>query len=166
MWAFHASIFEERRRRDLSNLDALSVARYFIELSAGSDENDLTNLKLQKLLYFAQTEYLKQENKPLFADDIEAWVYGPVVRAVYSEYKSCGSFPITPFDGSHACSSFRPLPKSIRNFLEGVWKRYGLYSASHLVSLTHQPGGPWRRYYDRGANSAIPLSALKAIGEQ
>jgi len=149
----------------MGNLDALSVARYFVELSATSDENDLTNLKLQKMLYFAQCKYLAQEGKPLFDDGIEAWEYGPVVRAVYSEYKKCGAFPITAFDDVHLPSSGKPLPKSIKAVLEEVWKKFGRYSASYLVSLTHKQGGPWKRYYEEGANAMIPLSALKAVGE-
>ena len=150
----------------MSNLDALSVAHYFIKLSADSDENDLTNLKLQKLLYFAQAEYLKQEDKPLFADEIEAWTYGPVVHAVYSEYKSCGSFPITLFDGNHSRPSDKPLSKPIRSFLEGVWRKYGRYSASYLVSLAHKKGGPWESYYKDGASVVNPQCALKDIGEK
>ncbi|RIE17683.1 Panacea domain-containing protein [Candidatus Cryosericum septentrionale] len=150
----------------MSNLTALSVAGYFIELAAESDENDLTNLKLQKLLYFAQGKHLSQFDTPLFHDDIEAWKLGPVVRAVYSEYKKCGAFPITVFDGSPTSAS-RNLPEPIKAFLKKrVWDKYGKYSASYLVSLSHKQGGPWRKFYKAETNATIPLDALKAAGEE
>lgn len=151
----------------MSNLSALSVAGYFIELAAESDENDLTNLKLQKLLYFAQGRHLSQFQKPLFRDEIEAWKLGPVVRAVYSEYKKCGAFPITVFDGFHASTSREKLPESIKVFLKKqVWEKYGKYSAGYLVGLTHKEGGPWKKFYKEEINVAIPLDALKAVGEE
>ena len=69
-------------------MDAKVVASYFIKKanrqSGGNADfegnNDLTNLKLQKILYFAQAEHLKKYNQKLFNQDIEAWQYGPVVR--------------------------------------------------------------------------------------
>jgi len=151
----------------MSNLSALNVAAFFVELATESDENDLTNLKLQKLLYFAQGEHLSQFGKPLFHDDVEAWRLGPVVRAVYSEYKKCGAFPITVFDGSTASASRDKLPEPIKAFLKKrVWDKYGKYSARYLVSLTHKPGGPWRKFFQEESNAVIPLDALKAVGEE
>jgi uncharacterized phage-associated protein len=150
----------------MSNLSALSVAGYFIELATESDEDDLTNLKLQKLLYFAQSKYLAQYGKPLFADPIEAWTFGPVVRAVYSEYKKCGSFPITVFDEDLSSTSSNKPPEPVETFLKRVWNQYGKYSARYLVSLTHKQGGPWRKFYREESNAVIPLDALKAAGEE
>ena len=56
----------------------------------------ITHLKLQKILYYAQADYLV-ENKgiPLFEEPIEAWQYGPVVRSVYDKYKQFGRNPIS-----------------------------------------------------------------------
>ena len=52
---------------------AKQVASFFIEKSSQLNENnDLTNLKLQKMLYFAQVEHLKKFKAPLFDDPIEA----------------------------------------------------------------------------------------------
>ena len=51
-------------------LSALDVANYFIQVSSQDDEPDLTNLKLQKLLYFAQGKYLAEFDKPLFEDNV------------------------------------------------------------------------------------------------
>ena len=60
---------------------ALDVANYFIANYGGGTE--MTNLKLNKLVYFAQAVSLKQYGVPLFSDEIQAWSYGPVEPEVY-----------------------------------------------------------------------------------
>jgi uncharacterized phage-associated protein len=124
----------------MAPLSALDVAGYLVSLAGQVDESDLTNLKLQKLLYFAQGEYLKKTGKPLFEDEIVAWQYGPVVRSVYDAYKGCGAFPITVFDVKTEPAE---LPDDVKEFVKWIWTRYGKYSASYLVTLTHRKGSPW-----------------------
>ena len=59
---------------------AIDVARFFINIANTIPTYDLmTNLRVNKLLYFAQGECLRRLGYPLFDDDIEAWTYGPVV---------------------------------------------------------------------------------------
>ena len=119
---------------------AKDVANCFIELASNEDENDLTNLKLQKLLYFAQGHYLAKEKQPLFEEPIEAWSLGPVVKDVYNQFKHCGAFPITAFDKGVEKST---LPKETKGFIGEIWEEYGKYSAEHLVDLTHSDNSPW-----------------------
>lgn len=138
---------------------ASEIANYFIELASRVDENDLTNLKLQKLLYFAQGKYLAETGKPLFEDKIEAWQYGPVVRNIYMNFKACGSFPITAFD--------KPVKKAniddqTKKFLEGIWNSYAKYSANYLVKETHKNGSPWKEIYDPSIDKEIPQELLKS----
>ncbi|MCI8513016.1 MAG: DUF4065 domain-containing protein [Lachnospiraceae bacterium] len=52
---------------------------------------DIANLKLQKLLYYAQGCFLAVAGAPLFLEDILAWQHGPVVEPVYYQYKGYGS---------------------------------------------------------------------------
>ena len=63
---------------------ALDVARYIINYSNKKDYH-ISNLKLQKLLYFTQAYYLAftDSHKPCFPERIEAWNFGPVVPEVY-----------------------------------------------------------------------------------
>jgi uncharacterized phage-associated protein len=61
---------------------AIAVANWFIEQNRIAP-SDLTHLKIQKMLYFAQGWHLAYFDVPLFEDPIEAWKYGPVVRPVY-----------------------------------------------------------------------------------
>lgn len=76
---------------------AEDVAKYFIYLGSqqvvgdNKEREGVTNLKLQKILYFAQVYFLAKIGKPLFADPIEAWEFGPVVPNVYHKLKKHGS---------------------------------------------------------------------------
>ncbi len=68
-------------------LSCYDVAQYFLA-KADEDAGDLmSNLKLQKLMYYAQGFSLALCNKPLFPERIEAWIHGPVISALYHEYK-------------------------------------------------------------------------------
>lgn len=54
-------------------------------------QESLTPMKLQKLCYYAQGIYMAtQDGEPLFEEDFEAWTYGPVIPALYDEYKEYG----------------------------------------------------------------------------
>jgi hypothetical protein len=69
------------------------VARFFLSVTDPED-NDVSNLKLQKLCYYAQGLCTAMRGAPLFADRIEAWDHGPVVPNLYHQYKQYGSQPI------------------------------------------------------------------------
>lgn len=132
----------------------LDIANYFIIRANEKAENDLTNLKLQKILYFAQGTYLGKmgANTPLFAEPIEAWKLGPVVRDVYNTFSVCGASPITLLDIPDSSAT---LPVAIQNELSKIWDEYGKFSASYLVDLTHKQS-PWLENYDEGSKNTIP----------
>lgn len=119
---------------------SLDIAKYFIEIANSVDENDLTNLKLQKLLYFSQGKFLAKTEQPLFSEDIEAWDLGPVVKNVYSTFKVCGSFPITNFDIKFES---KKIAETTKDFINKIWNEYGKFSASYLVDKTHKKNSPW-----------------------
>lgn len=68
-------------------LKALDVAKYVLSLTDEKSGNTISNLGLQKLLYYVQGYYIACFNKPLFEENILAWDHGPVVKEVYEEYK-------------------------------------------------------------------------------
>ena len=76
--------------------DAVSIARFVINYS-NKQEYGISNLKLQKIMYFIQAYFLITQDKPCFSDDIEAWDFGPVVPAAYHEFKQFGSGNIPYF---------------------------------------------------------------------
>lgn len=70
--------------------NAIDVANYLIKKSIDEGKY-ISNIKLQKLLYYLQARFLVEKGQPLFNNTIEKWYYGPVVPDVYHEYKSYGS---------------------------------------------------------------------------
>lgn len=116
------------------------VADYFLSLVDEDTGDSISNLKLQKLLYYAQGFSLAIFGKPLFGDTIEAWELGPVVPAVYRKYKECGANPIPP-PSNLDISNF---DEETINLLNEVYAIYGQYSAWKLSQMTHlEP--PWKR---------------------
>ncbi len=119
-------------------LSAKDVARFFIK--KGSDEDDdITNLKLQKLLYYAQGFHLALFGKPLFEEDIEAWTHGPVVPEVYHKDKKYVKNPL-PVEGVD--DVMKNLTDDQIGFLYEIWSVFGQYSPWKLRDMTHQEK-PW-----------------------
>lgn len=136
---------------------ALEIAKWFIarnEIEKQDNEvdkdfyevyEDLTHLKLQKLLYFAQGIYLAINDEPLFKEKIVAWQHGPVVKEVYdyfSRFKR-SSIKLTP---EEIGDSFEKIEndENVCAELEATYKRYSGYTAWYLRQETHKEGTPWR----------------------
>ena len=118
-------------------LTALDTAQWFLALTDENEGEVLTNLKIQKLLYYAQGTHLALTDTPLFDEPIEAWRHGPVVRSVYEHYRHHGAEPIP-----------REIPSCEFNAqetetLEEVYSLYGIYTALALRNMTHNEP-PWR----------------------
>jgi uncharacterized phage-associated protein len=112
------------------------LAKYLIASCSGNGKT-ITNLKLQKLLYYAQAWQLALHNKALFNDRIEAWVHGPVVPTVFREYRDFKWDPL-PVDQS------RPEPNNeVRSHIAEVLAAYGKFDATQLEQLTHSED-PWK----------------------
>lgn len=124
---------------------ATEIAKYFLWKGAQDEDNDMSNLKLQKLLYYGQGFHLAMFDKGCFDDDIVAWPHGPVVISVYEEYKAHGS-NVVP-----APSEFDPtqLDESLRETLDEVYDVYGQFSAWRLREMTHEES-PWKETPQHG----------------
>lgn len=110
------------------------VAECLISLSHAK-RNPVSNLKLQKLLYYSQAWHLALYKHPLFDEEVEAWVHGPVVPEVFRRFRDCRWNPI-PSSGEGLDAPFMP-------HLEEVWKVYGELRAFDLERLTHSED-PWK----------------------
>ncbi len=119
---------------------ALDVATWFLAWAEGEDA-PVSNLKLQKLLYYAQGHHLAANHNVLFDDRIEAWAHGPVVPAVYHEFKRCGSGPIL-FDDRMAAEFDWDDYRDVEKLLIRVWNTYAPYDAWALRNRTHAET-PW-----------------------
>jgi uncharacterized phage-associated protein len=133
------------------------VAESLVRISH-EKHDPVTNLKLQKLLYYAQAWHLVFfDGEPLFDDPIEAWVHGPVVPAIFRRYKEYQWNPIIDVPAV--------LPQKIRAHLEAVWHAYGKFNATQLERLTHSEH-PWREVrsglpIDASSNKIIPLDLIR-----
>ena len=98
---------------------AFSVAKYFLFLSDEEAGDTISNLKLQKLLYYAQGFHLALNDSPLFAESIEAWTHGPVVPVVYQLYKHAGASAIPRFRSRLARTTrlLRPEPSTTPSWI-------------------------------------------------
>jgi uncharacterized phage-associated protein len=115
------------------------VANYFLKRQDLDAGDLMSNMKLQKLVYYAQGFNLAITNAPLFKEPIEAWDHGPVCVPLYHEYKLFGAEPIPiPYDAD-ALSVFSEKAHEI---LDMVHTYYGQFSAWKLRNLTHEEQ-PW-----------------------
>lgn len=96
----------------------------------------LTNLKLQKLVYYAQAWFLALYDDPLFDAPFEAWPHGPVQPDLYHRFKEYRWKPIL--------EEIRPpkFPPEIEDHLNEIIDTYGDMTAHHLERLVHQED-PW-----------------------
>ena len=120
-------------------LSCHDVAQYFLA-QMDEDAGDLiSNLKLQKLVYYAQGFALALHGCPLFPERIEAWMHGPVVPELYQEYKPYGPDAIR-----HTGElDFSIYDERTRGLLDEVYAIYGQFSAWKLRDMTHSEP-PWR----------------------
>ena len=117
--------------------NAIEIANRIVLLSNPEIGDLMTNLKLQKLLYYAQGFHLAIHNQPIFGEDIYAWQYGPVVKEVYHYFKKYGSeyIPVEAADNAN-------LTEQEEDLIFEVWDVYGQFSALKLMQLTHEEP-PW-----------------------
>ena len=127
--------------------NVFDVAEFFIRVANQSEDDQMTNLKVNKLLYYAQGAFLARTGSLLFDNQIEAWPLGPVVPDIYHKYKVCGKSPISS-DGDidRACFTDEEF-----DTLLDVMREYGQYTGSALVTFTHRPGTPWSNARDKNA---------------
>lgn len=120
------------------------VADFFIALSNVTG-NLISNLKLQKLVYYADAWHLANYGRPLVEEDFQAWVHGPVIPALYGEYKHHSWQPIERPDLNEDTYNV------IRNMFEEqslllmdtIVDSYFGHTAFELEKMTHNEK-PWK----------------------
>lgn len=120
-------------------LTCFDVADYFLSKSDEEIGDLISNLKLQKLVYYAQGFSLAINDIPLFEEEIEAWFHGPVVPALYHKYKENGGNGIMP----PAVVDFDKYTEDEKELLDEVYDVYGQFSAWKLRNMTHDEA-PWK----------------------
>ncbi|MCH5271593.1 MAG: DUF4065 domain-containing protein [Lachnospiraceae bacterium] len=133
---------------------ALEVARYIISRCA-SLNRPISNLKLQKVLYFVWVDFYRKTGRMLFDDNICAWQLGPVVPEVYYEYCSYAGTPI------FLLYTTTIAPRD-REMLDDIISDYLPISANELVNRTHATGSAWDVIYKNGEGNrkVIPFDLI------
>ena len=134
-------------------LDCRDVAKYFLSQADEEAGDSMTNLQLQKLLYYAQGFHLAIHNGPLFDEPIYAWAHGPVVRPVYQEYREYGAGTIPIPDDV----DFSVFTSEQSKLLDDVYQSYGQFSGWRLREMTHDEP-PWK---DTPSNQQITRDQLQ-----
>jgi len=126
------------------------------QANVDNNEADLiSNLKMQKLLYYAQGTSLAFNGYPLFNEPILSWTHGPIVRKAYDRFSETHDSGIQP---QGFCVKKPNLDSIDEALLEAVYNKYNRYSAWELVHMTHQED-PWK---NTKQNEEIPLSVIEA----
>ncbi len=112
------------------------------------------HLKLQKLLYYSEAVSLFLHNKSLFGEHIEAWKYGPVVKEIYSKYKTFGQDEL-PKD-----ADFTMPRREAVIAIDTALSLYGELSGVDLIAKTHRED-PWIDAFSKGEGTIIPREAIQ-----
>ena len=129
-------------------LDVRTVAN--IVLQVGKEEGlEVTNLHLNKTIFFMHVDCLRDRRKPLVSAKIEAWEYGPVFREVYGQFKKFGRKAITElalrvdYDTGEKVPAMDQIPDADLSYLRQLAIFYLGVPANILVDLSHARGGAW-----------------------
>lgn len=133
---------------------ALNISKLIINHEHCNDR-EVSNLRLQKLLYFIQAKALKETGEPCFFEEIEAWAFGPVVPVVYHEYQIFGGLDIMRNE-----AIYFQLEPEMRNLITDMLDYCTRYTTSQLVRITHNQS-PWINARLQGEHAVITNKAIK-----
>lgn len=130
--------FANEKQYDPMIFKALDIARKILSRVDVEHGDTISNLKLQKLLYYVQGFHLASFGRALFEEDMIAWTYGPVVPEVYDVYKK---YRYRDINTAGIIDDVELLPQEAALF-DKVYLEYSRYSAVALMQMTHT-AGPW-----------------------
>ena len=137
---------------------ALDIAKHVVNYCIQSN-HPISNLKLQKVLYYVWIDYYCNTKHELFWDDICAWQLGPVIPDVYYEFCAYAGRPITRKYNNDI------ITKEDQGRINEILDKYLFVAASTLVERSHQKGKPWDLVYQNGngLRSIIPFDLIKSL---
>lgn len=135
----------------------LNIAKYIID-KCTKDRFPISNLQLQKILYYIQREFL-QQGINAFSEEIEAWQFGPVVPEVYKQYCGFGALPIR-------MRYEVGLEPNDANIVNAIIEKKRILNPWDMVGDTHSPGKAWDLIYRDGLgdHQIIPKELIRSKG--
>jgi uncharacterized phage-associated protein len=146
----------------------------FLLMSYDAATYGLTNLRLNKLLYFIHGWGLTTRPDGLVRNHFEAWKLGPVIKPVFDTFKVFGEHHIQGLaeyldyaSGQKKPVSFDEITPADVETITSVFESYARYTTGELVALSHEAGGPWHVVYTAWANDnrlspRIPNELIRA----
>lgn len=145
--------------------DARSIANALLA-EAEKAGIPVTQLALQKLVYFVHGYYLVKNKKPLVRGVFEAWQHGPVHPQLYQTFKRFGARPVTeratrtdPVTGEISELAEVEDPE-VKSAVRQILHTYRDYTPGQLRTISHARGGPWDRVesaYRRNSSSGLRI---------
>jgi len=130
---------------------ANTIAYAFVQKGI-SEGKYMTQMKLQKMVYFAHGYHLAKYGEALVKEVFQAWKYGPVIPSIYQSYKLYGSDPIfnTELIAKSVNDFLNPteLSESAKDAIDYTWQLTRKLSANQLSNWTHIDGSPWAKVYN------------------
>lgn len=135
-------------------MKALDVAAKVINRCIDIDK-PVSNLKLQKVLYFLDIWHLIHTKERLITNEnFEAWHYGPVLPSVYKEYALYAGNPIDS-KIKREIPEFAPENEKLKEYIYGYLDRLASIDPWELVRVSHKEDQPWYKAYNDNNNSTI-----------
>ncbi len=139
----------------MKTVPAKYIADYMLTMSDPDIGDIISNMKLQKLIYYAQGFHLALFDVPLFEEPIVAWEHGPVVESVYQDFKKFGASAIeVPHELDDTI-----LSDDQKDLMKEVYEVYGQFSAWKLRNMTHNEL-PWLQ---TPKNEIISVDLMKSF---
>lgn len=104
------------------------LAKYLIKSyeTNNNAEFEKSELKLQKLMYFAQREAIAITGEPLFENQFEGWQYGPVLTELRHFFEEDQSKSVIDLD------------ETSKYIIDNTVTRYGKYETWYIANLSHK----------------------------
>lgn len=142
--------------------DVRDIANFTLDF-AEEHNLPLTNLALQKLLYFTHGWFYSLFEEPLIKNKFEAWQYGPVQRVIYNQFKSHKNSPIRniratyidPMSGEAVYKS-PSISRDHQAVIREVLQKYARYTTGQLVEESHIEDGPWEYVWNQAEEVIYP----------
>lgn len=152
--------------------NVMDVARFIVNYSIDIGR-PVSNLKLQKLLYFVQASFIERTGKPCFEEPIVHWRHGPVVESVYQKYKAYGAENITDKELEYLAFSFDATTMTFNaswtkynedifesshlQLIKSIVQKYKEFSPWEMVDLTHKE----KAWINTSRNDEITVEMIK-----
>lgn len=124
----------------LASID--TVCDYIIFRLKKEDEVSLSNLKLQKLLYYVQAWNLAFFGTHIFEGRFQAWIHGPVNRVIFDRFRDVKTIYSEMDINDIMSDDFSKLLDDAKNHIDNVLEIYADYSGVQLEFMTHNEQ-PW-----------------------